>query len=184
YNSKKRVIANLGIPKEMFYMLGIDVLYVEQLSVLTATSTISQNREIIGKARTLVPSSTYCTFHQACLGVIESGYFPLPDVFVAPSFICEETVTLNTYLAKKYNKPVFYVDCPHSTDADAEMYLAEELHRLTLDLADYFKIKLDKERIRKTMHYTNEARKWWLKFLDLRSTINSRKFFTINIHTI
>lgn len=186
FKSKRRAFSNLGIPKELFYILDVDMIFVEQLSAMAAVSP--ENRKMIGKARSIVPSSTYCTFHQAALGAIESQHFPVPDVFVAPSFICEETVSLYTFLGEKYNKPVFYVDCPYSTDEDAEIYLAEQIHRLTVDMADYFKISLKQENIEKTFHYSNEARKWWLKYQDLRAIRKSNSteisFQTILLSTM
>jgi|GEM_PF-3759407 len=173
YYSPRRVFSNLGIPKEMFFFLDVDTVFLEQLSAMVASSPKERNREILGTARSIVPSSTYCTFHQAGLGAIESGYFPLPDVFVAPSFICEETVSLFTYLAHKHQKPVVYVDCPNETDEVSENYLAEQLEQMSRRIAEQFKIKIRQERIEEVFHYSNEARKWWLRYQDIRSKIRT-----------
>jgi benzoyl-CoA reductase/2-hydroxyglutaryl-CoA dehydratase subunit BcrC/BadD/HgdB len=182
FRSPRRAFANLGIPKEIFYMLGIDVLFIEQVSVLIASSAM--NREVIGESRKFVPSSTYCSFHQASLGAIEAGYFPLPDVFVAPSFICEETIALCTWLGKKYDIPVFYVDCPHSTDEGAQIYLAEELRRLADNLAKHFGIQPDPARIRQTLAWSNEARHWWLRYQDQKARIVTTKYLPIQLQTL
>jgi benzoyl-CoA reductase/2-hydroxyglutaryl-CoA dehydratase subunit BcrC/BadD/HgdB len=179
--SDKRVLANCAIPKELFYMLGVDVIYIEQISALAAISLLG--RELVGKARAIVPSSTYCTFHQATLGAIESHYFPLPDVLVAPSFACEEAVVVSSYIAEKYNKKVFYVDCPYSGDDAAVMYLADQLHRCVLNLVDFFEIDLKQKRIEETIHYANQARKWWLKYQEIRPLLN-KNILEINLPTI
>ncbi|UCH98257.1 MAG: 2-hydroxyacyl-CoA dehydratase [Candidatus Aminicenantes bacterium] len=181
YESDKKVLANCVVPKEIFYMLGVDMLYLEQVAVLVAMS--SMHREMVGKARTIVPSSTYCTIHQATLGAIDSNYFPLPDVFVSPSFACEEAIVLPSYLSKKYKKTIFHIDCPHSVDEAAEKYLAHQLHRCVLNLADFFKIHLKQERIEETIHYANQARKWWLKFQALRPSLK-KNILGINLPTI
>jgi benzoyl-CoA reductase/2-hydroxyglutaryl-CoA dehydratase subunit BcrC/BadD/HgdB len=181
YQSDKKVLANCIVPKEMFYMLGIDMLYMEQVAVLATMS--SMHREMVGKARAIVPSSTYCSIHQATLGAIESHYFPLPDVFVSPSFACEEAVVLPSYLSKKYNKPVFYIDCPHCMDESAEKYLADQLHRCVLQLTDFFKIELKPERIEETIVHANRARKWWLKYQTLRPRLK-KNILGMNLPTI
>lgn len=173
YRSPRRVFSNLGIPKEIFFLLDVEMIFVEQLAAMVATSPKEKNRGMIGTARSLIPSSTYCTFHQAALGAIESGYFPLPDVFVAPSFICEETVALYAYLGKRHNRPVFYVDCPNETDEAAEIYLADELEQLALNLADLFHIEIRQDQIEQVFRCSNEARKWWLRYQDMRSRLRT-----------
>ncbi len=165
YRSPMRVFTNMGMPKEIFYILGIETTFIEQLSVIAAISP--KNREIIAKARSLVPSSTYCTYHQAALGAIESQYFPLPDLFVAPSYICEEGVNLLTYLAKKYDKPILYIDFPYEKSEEAELYLAKQLENLAKDLADFFHLTLKTENIENAFRWANEARDWWMKYVDL-----------------
>jgi benzoyl-CoA reductase/2-hydroxyglutaryl-CoA dehydratase subunit BcrC/BadD/HgdB len=181
YRSHKKVLANCVVPKEMFYMLGVDILYMEQVAVLATMS--SQHREMVGKARTIVPSSTYCSIHQATLGAMESRYFPLPDVFVSPSFACEEAVVLPSYLSKKYNVPIFYIDCPHSLDDEAVDYLASQLQECALKLADFFHLPLKEERLRETIHYVNEARSWWLKYQTLRPQLK-KNVLGMNLPTI
>jgi benzoyl-CoA reductase/2-hydroxyglutaryl-CoA dehydratase subunit BcrC/BadD/HgdB len=143
----------------------------------------SLHREMVGKARAIVPSSTYCSIHQAALGAIECNYFPLPDVFISPSFACEEAVVLPSYLSKKYNIPILYIDCPHCMDESAEEYLARQLHECVLKLADFFKIKLETERIRETIHYANEARKWWIKYQTIRPKLK-KNILGMNLPTI
>jgi benzoyl-CoA reductase/2-hydroxyglutaryl-CoA dehydratase subunit BcrC/BadD/HgdB len=181
YKSASRVLANCIVPKEMFYMLGVDMLYMEQVAVLATMSSL--HREMVGKARTIVPSSTYCSIHQATLGAIESNYFPLPDVFVSPSFACEEAVVLPSYLSKKYGIPIFYIDCPHCMDETAVEYLSRELHECVLKLADFFKIPLKPGCIKKTIQYANEARKWWIKYQTLRPRLK-KNVLGMNLPTI
>lgn len=181
YRSDKKVLANCVVPKEIFYMLGVDILYMEQVAVLATMSSL--HREMVGKARAIVPSSTYCSIHQATLGAIESNYFPLPDVFVSPSFACEEAIVLPSYLSKKYNIPIFYIDCPHCLDEEAVDYLAHQLQECVLKLSDFFHLPLKQENIRKTIHYANQAREWWNKYQALRPRLK-KNVLEMNLPTI
>lgn len=181
YKSNRRVLANCVVPKELFYMLGVDMLYMEQVAVLATMS--SMHREMVGKARTIVPSSTYCSIHQATLGAIESNYFPLPSVFVSPSFACEEAVVLPSYIGKKYNIPILYIDCPHCMDESAVDYLAHQLHECVLKLSDFFHLPLKPERVRQTIYYANQAREWWVKFQTLRPQLK-KNVLGLNLPTI
>jgi benzoyl-CoA reductase/2-hydroxyglutaryl-CoA dehydratase subunit BcrC/BadD/HgdB len=181
YKSNKRVCCTFPVPREIFYMLGIDVISPHQISVLISDS--STYPMIVGKARSIVQYSTYCSFTKTELGIFESGYFPLPEVLIAPSFFCGGKVNLYSYIGKKYNIPVFYIDCPYDTNEKAKTYLAEQLRKITMELAAFFKIELKKKYIDEIFYYSNEATKWWLKYLEtLDSSV--RTFSPAKLETI
>ena len=55
-------------------------------------------------------ASCYCGGIKAKLGAITEKVFPLPDLFVASGFVCDQTPKVDEILSERYNIPVVYID--------------------------------------------------------------------------
>jgi benzoyl-CoA reductase/2-hydroxyglutaryl-CoA dehydratase subunit BcrC/BadD/HgdB len=55
-------------------------------------------------------ASCYCGGIKAKLGAVSKGVIPLPDLFVASGFVCDQTPKVDEILSERYNIPVVYID--------------------------------------------------------------------------
>jgi benzoyl-CoA reductase/2-hydroxyglutaryl-CoA dehydratase subunit BcrC/BadD/HgdB len=55
-------------------------------------------------------ASCYCGGVKANLGAISEGVIPLPDLFIASGFVCDQTPKVDEILGERYNIPVVYID--------------------------------------------------------------------------
>jgi benzoyl-CoA reductase/2-hydroxyglutaryl-CoA dehydratase subunit BcrC/BadD/HgdB len=55
-------------------------------------------------------SSAYCGGIKLQLGAISMGLIPLPDLFVASGFVCDQTPKVEEILSERYGIPVQYID--------------------------------------------------------------------------
>lgn len=171
YNSQKRIYSAVFIPKELMYVFNADVISFESLSSLVAVSDM--RREIILNARSIIPSSTYCSYSQAVLGVFDGGFFPLPHVFIAPTILCEEAMTHMRYLSETYEIPIYYIDCPNDNSRDSLKYLADQFKELMYKLSDFFNIKINENNLSEIIKISNESRDWWIKTIESFKHINN-----------
>jgi benzoyl-CoA reductase/2-hydroxyglutaryl-CoA dehydratase subunit BcrC/BadD/HgdB len=54
--------------------------------------------------------SCYCGGIKAKLGAVSKGVIPMPDLFVASGFVCDQTPKVDGILNERYNVPVVYID--------------------------------------------------------------------------
>ncbi len=64
----------------------------------------------VAEADLLPQASCYCGGIKATLGAISEGIIPLPDLFVASGFVCDQTPKVDEILSERYNIPVVYID--------------------------------------------------------------------------
>ncbi len=55
-------------------------------------------------------SSAYCGGIKLQLGAITKGLIPLPDLFIASGFVCDQTPKVEEILSERYGIPVQYID--------------------------------------------------------------------------
>jgi benzoyl-CoA reductase/2-hydroxyglutaryl-CoA dehydratase subunit BcrC/BadD/HgdB len=54
--------------------------------------------------------SCYCGGIKAKLGAVSKGLIPMPDLFVASGFVCDQTPKVDQILNERHNVPVVYID--------------------------------------------------------------------------
>jgi benzoyl-CoA reductase/2-hydroxyglutaryl-CoA dehydratase subunit BcrC/BadD/HgdB len=55
-------------------------------------------------------ASCYCGGIKAKLGAISKGLIPMPDLFIASGFVCDQTPKVDEILSERHNVPVVYID--------------------------------------------------------------------------
>ncbi len=64
----------------------------------------------VAEADLMPIASAYCGGIKAQLGAISMGLIPLPDLFIASGFVCDQTPKVDEILNERYGIPVFYID--------------------------------------------------------------------------
>jgi len=159
---------NFATPPELFYAMDIIPFVYDGLSSQTATEGYAI--EYIDIAEQFVPDHL-CSDNKVHIGLTLSGDIPLPDLMVYPSSPCDSNRTALSALAEYCNLPSFCVDLPYYRNERALQYLADEWKRLIPILEELTGKKLDIDKFRQVMEYSNQAHELWLKLDEFRKLV-------------
>ena len=165
---KKVAWLNFATPPELFYAMDIVPFVYDGLS--SQTASVGQSLEYIDIAEQFIPDHL-CSDNKIHIGLTLSGDIPLPDVMVYPSSPCDSNRTALSALAEYCNIPSFCVDLPYYKNERALQYVTDEWKRLVAILEEITGNKLDIDKLRQVMEYSNLAHDYWLKLDEFRKLV-------------
>ncbi len=162
---------NFGIPSEIFWAMDIVPVVVDVLAGLVAPTILgSIATGYIDIAQEHFPDYI-CANNKVLLGAVLSGEMSAPDVFVHPANPCDSNLATYPVIAQHSNFPYFCVDMPYFKNERGVQYVANELKRLIAFLEEKTNRKLDLDRLRQAMEYSNLAHEYFLKTAVLREAV-------------
>jgi len=165
---KKVAWLNFATPSEVFRAMDIIPFVYDGLSAQTAS--VGQSLEYIDIAEQYIPDHL-CSDNKIHLGLTLSGDIPLPDVMVYPTSPCDSNRTALSALAEYYEIPSFCVDLPYFKTERSIQYVADEWKRLISLLEEITGKKLDVDKLRQVMEYSNQAHELFLKLDEFRKLV-------------
>jgi len=159
---------NFATPPELFYAMDVIPFIYDGLS--SQTASVGQSLEYIDIAEQFVPDHL-CSDNKIHLGLTLSGDIPLPDVMVYPSSPCDSNRSALSALTEYCDIPSFCVDLPYYKNERALQYVADEWKRLVTILEELTGRKLDINKLRQVMEYSNQAHELWLKLDEFRKLV-------------
>ncbi|UMZ73126.1 2-hydroxyacyl-CoA dehydratase subunit D [Natranaerofaba carboxydovora] len=167
YRQEKRVaFTSAFFPDELIHAFDF-VPFSPEVAAATATS-LDISPSLLKKAEQEEISPDGCSFHRvAATGAFED-YFPIPDVFLASSHLCDGAPQLFRYLAEIYDKPYYILDVPVTSDKKAKEYVASQLKEITQEIEKITGNNLIEESLEEKIHISNKARKAQLEFYEAR----------------
>lgn len=159
---------NFGVPSELFYAMDIVPVVVDVFTGMLAST--GKATKYIDIAEAHVPDYI-CSNNKTFLGAVLSGDVPIPDVFVHPSNPCDSNLATYPVLAEYFNFLYFCIDMPYfKTDLSAP-FVAKELRKLVALLEEITERKLDIDKLKQAMEYSNTAHEYILKSNELRQAV-------------
>jgi len=172
YHAKERgqpvAWLNFATPPELFY--AMDIVPVIYDGISSRVSQMGYGIEYIDLSEQYVPDHL-CSDNKVHLGIALAGEVPLPDIMVYPSSPCDSNRAVLSALAKYANIPQFVIDLPYYKNEHALVYVTEEMKRLVTVLEELTGRKLDIDRLREVMEYSNLAHELSNKLDELRQQI-------------
>lgn len=160
------------VPSEIIYSLGAVPLYIESFSAVASAVDICPS--MLDASERYGFSRDSCTFLRGVLGASFSNILPRPDALVSTSYYCDGDPKIFDIFAEEYKKPHFYIHVPFNAEADwAAAILAEQLEEMTLELAKVTGKEFHKEKLSEVIEYSNEARRYFLRAMELRKNVPS-----------
>jgi len=159
---------NFATVPELFW--AMDVMPVVYDGLSSQASRLGLGLEYIDIAEQYVPDHL-CSDNKLHLGMVLAGDLPLPDILVYPSSPCDSNRTALSALAEYCNIPSFCIDLPYFKNDRAYEYVADELKRLVTVLEELTGRKLDLDRLREVMKYSNLAHEYYLKIDKFRQMV-------------
>jgi len=162
---------NFGVPSELFWAMDIVPVVIDVLAGLVAPTILgSDAMRYIDIAQERVPDYM-CANNKVLLGAALSGDIAAPDVLVHPANPCDSNLATYPVLAEHSDFPYFCVDMPYFRNERCTRYVAGELKRLVSFLEEKTRRKLELDRLKQAMEYSNLAHEYFLKTAELREAI-------------
>jgi benzoyl-CoA reductase/2-hydroxyglutaryl-CoA dehydratase subunit BcrC/BadD/HgdB len=159
---------NFGIVSELFWAMDIVPVVVDVVAGYVAQTPKAV--DYIDVAQQHVPDYI-CGNNKVLLGATLTEDIPLPQIMVHPSHPCDSNLATYPVIAEYYGFPYFCIDMPYSRSEHSVPYVARELGRLVALLETITGHRLDLDRLRQAMEYSNQAHDYILKLRDLRQAV-------------
>jgi benzoyl-CoA reductase/2-hydroxyglutaryl-CoA dehydratase subunit BcrC/BadD/HgdB len=161
---------NFAVPPELFWAMDIEPVIYDGLA--SQVARVGHGLEYIEIAEQYIPEHI-CSDNKVHIGMVLSGELPLPTVMVYPSSPCDSNRTALSALAEYAHIPTFVIDLPYFKNERSIQYVAQELKRLVSFLEEHTNRKLDMDKLKQVMEYSNLAHEYYLKLDKLKQAVPS-----------
>jgi len=156
----------LGVPLEIF--AGLDVALINPEVVSLYLSTLP-GRDLSTFLDVGQLPAEYCSINRLILGLALSGDFPKPDLMIySAKNPCDAAATVYSNTAHFCDFSSFFLDVPHEPDERGIKYVAGELEEMVSFVEEHTGCKMDWEKVRTSVGYSNQALGYLESLLDMR----------------
>ena len=167
---KTLVWINFATIPELFWAMDMIPVSIDTLNAFVITAPGGQALKYIDIAEQYLPDYV-CGLHKIAFGAMMEGDMPIPNLMVTPTAPCDSGLSTYPMIAEHFGIPHFYIDVPYERDERSSQYLANELRRLVSFLEEQTKRKLDFNRLKQVMEYSNRAHEINGKLLKLEGNV-------------
>lgn len=160
---------NFAVPSEIFWAMDMVPVVVEVVNGLVAPFG-PKALEYIDMAEKSIPNYI-CSSCKVLMGAMLSGDITAPDVLVVPSQPCDSNLAMYSVASKRFDFPYFCIDMPYLRSEQGTEYIAGELKKMVKFLEEKTNRKLDLDKLKQTMEYSNLAHEYYLKLDKLREAV-------------
>ena len=115
-------------------------------------------------------SRDLCSFHRIAIGCMLQGMLPRGDLYITSSIWCHGKAKTNEILANSEGKESVLFDVPNEISTSSLQYVATQLKEIASRLETITGKKLDPDRLKESIRWSNRARSSWKEVLDLMKT--------------
>jgi benzoyl-CoA reductase/2-hydroxyglutaryl-CoA dehydratase subunit BcrC/BadD/HgdB len=159
---------NFGVISELFWAMDIVPVVIDVMTGMTAPTASAI--KYIDMAEEHIPDYV-CSNNKVLIGAALAGDIPIPDILVHPSHPCDSNLATYPVMAEYFGFPYFCIDMPYFRSERGSQYVAGELEKLVSVLEEITRRKLDVDKLKQAMEYSNLAHQYILKISELRQTI-------------
>jgi len=159
---------NFGIPSELFWAMDIVPIVVDSLSANAAAFGFAHKYNDLAAEK--VPEYL-CSNNTILLGSLLAGDVSPPDIMIHPANPCDSNLATYPVFSEYFKFPYFLIDMPYITTEKSIDYVTNEYRKLILLLEEKTGRKLDYDRLRQAMEYSNITHEHVLKLNELREAI-------------
>lgn len=160
-----------AIPGELLLAMDLNPYCIEvMVSTMPSYDPFALKEFVeLGEQAGLPPEM--CTIDKGSLGLMLSGEFPAPDLFIGCSFPCDNIVIGHQMYDRMARVPTFHLDCPYGNEEKDIEFIVKGMKRLITFLEEQTQRKLDYDRLKELMDETNRAYGYWLEICELRKAV-------------
>ncbi|SCW53242.1 Benzoyl-CoA reductase/2-hydroxyglutaryl-CoA dehydratase subunit, BcrC/BadD/HgdB [Paenibacillus tianmuensis] len=115
-------------------------------------------------------SRDICSFLRGSLGVMLANGYPNPDLVMVNDQPCDCLAKVGNMSSKLYDCTFLSINTPNQINEDTLAYLVQQLKKLIADIESNLNIPFDEELFRQVVQYSNEARDYYCKTVELNKT--------------
>jgi len=156
---------------EIFHAMGIPTIMQEQIGVLTAMLPGKLNEKYIDIAHENLVADHVCSTQKVMIGAALCGDLPPPTTIVHAGQPCDSTMVTYSALSHHLGVPMLTLDIPGGKNERVVQYVADELERMVAFLEEHTGKKLEDDKLREVMEYSNAAHEYSLKVNDLATLV-------------
>lgn len=164
------VMVNIFMPCEIIHAMHLTPMFPEGLSAYIANTACEEVFVEASEAHDI--AETFCSYHKLMMGVAETGVMPRPLMIANTTLACDANQLSFPRLARYYDVPHFVIDVPNTADADAVVYVADQIRELVALLEDLTHRHLDSEALRQTMVNSRKTIETYRRSLALRGRVS------------
>jgi Benzoyl-CoA reductase/2-hydroxyglutaryl-CoA dehydratase subunit, BcrC/BadD/HgdB len=120
---------------------------------------------------------TFCSYHKALIGAVESGVLARPRLLITTTTVCDANISSFRRIADYYKLQEFMIDVPHECTDDATGYVAHQIERMVEYVQDTMHRKMDPEKFAQAVNNTNQSIRSYREFLGELET----KYFPTSV---
>lgn len=161
---------SLFFPSEIIYAMDMIPFTTEMTSAQLAQAGLAQ--KLLETAEGNGFSPDVCSFIKTAAGAVLEDIFPVPDVILTSTHLCDPSASFGSFLAEKYNRPEFVLDVPYgvwgaagegtttSALSNAIEYVASQLQELVEFVEGITGLQFREEKLKEAISFSNEAMAW------------------------
>ncbi len=161
---------NFGVPSELFYAMDIIPMAVDALAATAASFGFAHQYNDLASEK--VPEYL-CSNNTVLLGSMLAGDVSPPTIMIHPGNPCDSNLGTYPVFSDYFKFPYFLIDMPYITTSKSIDYVANEYRKLIVLLEEKTGRKLDLDKLRQTMEYSNSIHEHVLKLNELREAVPS-----------
>jgi len=151
-------VSGYAFPMELLWAFDLVPFDMEiacnNLPVATAGngSSIMVTSENMGYARDI------CSFHRIEIGCLNQGLLPKGDLYITSSYYCHGKAKTNEIVAQSQGKECVLFDVPNEISPSSLKYVTAQLKEIAARLELITGKKLDQDRLKQAIKWSNKAR--------------------------
>lgn len=162
----KSVITSIFLPTQIFRALGLKPLTAEAAAAFVSGAQAED--AFIARANGAGFPETYCSYHRALLGLVDSGVLAPRKLVASCSVACDANNLTFRELQRRWGCERAYVDIPYDTGDDSIHYVADQLRDLVTLTEDAYGQKLDHQALRALVDTSLKTEQTLLQTLPAR----------------
>jgi len=156
---------------EIFHAMGIPSIMQDEVGLLLAMMPNKLNEKYIDIAHEHLVADHVCSTQKIMIGAALCGDLPPPTTIVHAGQPCDSTLVTYSAIASYLGVPLLTLDIPGGKDERVVQYVADELERMVAFLEEHTGRKLEDEKLREAMEYSNAAHDYSLKVNELMKMV-------------
>jgi benzoyl-CoA reductase/2-hydroxyglutaryl-CoA dehydratase subunit BcrC/BadD/HgdB len=157
YDGEHRVAwCGVTAPFDLLAAMGVTSCFVEFIGAMLATTGMEGH--FLEQAEHAGFGGDTCGYHRSVLGAAREGLMPVPDFLIATSCPCTGGLAVMENLARHFAKDLFVLHVPQEQTPAGVTYLTAQLEDMVAFVEAHTGNPLDRERLRRAVELTNQAR--------------------------
>jgi len=156
---------------EIFHAMGIPSIMQDEVGLLLAMMPNKLNEKYIDIAHEHLVADHVCSTQKIMIGAALCGDLPPPTTIVHAGQPCDSTLVTYSAIASYLGVPLLTLDIPGGKDERVVQYVADEMERMVAFLEEHTGKKLEDEKLREAMEYSNIAHDYSLKVNELMKMV-------------